>query len=184
MEKNISTSNLLFIYFSYLDNAFHALLDMMPPFIRTLIFKIMFKKIGKNALIDYGCYFRFPRKIVIGDNISINRKCNFYGSFMIQDAFIKMGDNVVIAPECSFYSAGQHYKGDELIHVGGSIIIDDGVYIGGRSVVRYGVTLGKGAIIAAGSVVVKDVPPYAIVAGVPAKQIGVRDVVAHSSLSH
>ena len=56
----------------------------------------------------------------------------------------------------------------------GNIIVDDDVWIGFRSTILSGVHIGQGAIVAAGSVVTKDVPPYAIVGGVPAKVIKYR----------
>lgn len=54
----------------------------------------------------------------------------------------------------------------------GSIVVEDNVVIGARSIILYNVTIGKNAMVAAGSVVTKDVPPYAIVGGNPAKVIG------------
>ena len=56
----------------------------------------------------------------------------------------------------------------------GNITVDDDVWIGFRSTILSGVHIGQGAVIAAGSVVTKDVPPYAIVGGVPAKVIKYR----------
>ena len=56
----------------------------------------------------------------------------------------------------------------------GDIFIDDDVWIGYRSTIMSGIHIGRGAVIAAGSVVTKDVPPYAIVGGVPAKVIKYR----------
>ena len=56
----------------------------------------------------------------------------------------------------------------------GGINIEDDVWIGANSVVVDGVTIGTGAVIAAGAVVTKNVPPYAIMAGVPAKKIDSR----------
>ena len=56
----------------------------------------------------------------------------------------------------------------------GNIVVEDDVWIGFRSTILSGVHIGQGAIVAAGSVVTKDIPPYAIVGGVPAKVIKYR----------
>lgn len=56
----------------------------------------------------------------------------------------------------------------------GNIIVDDDVWIGFRATILSGVHIGQGAIVAAGSVVTKDVPPYAIVGGIPAKVLKYR----------
>lgn len=56
-----------------------------------------------------------------------------------------------------------------------TIRVDDDVWIGGGSVILSGVHIGKGAIIAAGAVVNKDVPDYAIVGGIPARVLKYRD---------
>ncbi|MDO4179587.1 MAG: CatB-related O-acetyltransferase [Phascolarctobacterium sp.] len=56
----------------------------------------------------------------------------------------------------------------------GDIIVDDDVWIGHRAMIMSGVHIGQGAVVAAGSVVTKDVPPYAIVSGMPAKVIKYR----------
>jgi acetyltransferase-like isoleucine patch superfamily enzyme len=55
------------------------------------------------------------------------------------------------------------------------IRIDDDVWIGGRSVILPGVHIGQGAVVAAGAVVTRDVVPYAVVGGVPARLIRMRD---------
>ena len=56
------------------------------------------------------------------------------------------------------------------------VIIEDYVFIGPRVVIQPGVKIGKGAIVAAGAVVVKDVDPFKVVGGVPAKEIGERKI--------
>lgn len=65
---------------------------------------------------------------------------------------------------------GEKMEGDSK----GDIVVGDDVWIGYRATIMSGVTIGQGAIIAAGAVVTKDVPPYAIVAGVPAKVVKYR----------
>ena len=57
-----------------------------------------------------------------------------------------------------------------------SITVGDYVWIGGRSTVLQGVTIGEGAIVAAGSVVTRDVEPYTVVAGIPARMIKLREI--------
>ena len=56
----------------------------------------------------------------------------------------------------------------------GDIVIDDDVWIGTRAIIMSGVHIGQGAVVAAGAVVTKDVPPYGVVGGVPAKVIKYR----------
>ena len=74
----------------------------------------------------------------------------------------------------STYPFKAMYMGEECGISKGDIIIDDDVWIGYNATILSGVHIGQGAIIAAGSVVTKDVPPYAIVGGVPAKVIKYR----------
>lgn len=99
-----------------------------------------------------------------------------------------IGDFCSIADETYFILDGGHnlntistypFKQDVLGIKGeslskGDIIVDDDVWIGYRSTILSGVHIGQGAVVAAGAVVTKDVPPYAIVGGVPAKVIKYR----------
>ena len=64
------------------------------------------------------------------------------------------------------------YAGEEIEYYTGKIIVKDNVVIGAKAIILYNVTIGHDALIAAGSVVTKDVPDYAIVGGNPAKIIG------------
>lgn len=103
---------------------------------------------------------------------------------------VKLGKYVMCGPEVSI-AMGEHNfstPGQAIIFSGSpereNTIIEDDVWIGMRSVIRSGVKIGEGSIIAMGSVVVKDVPEYSIVAGVPAKFIRKRfneqaDILRH-----
>jgi acetyltransferase-like isoleucine patch superfamily enzyme len=112
-------------------------------------------------------------KIVIGSGTYIER-------YAILDACerIQIGRDCIIAPHCVLNDNGREYKRGKLVQdqpwVTKPIVIGDGAWLGAGAIVLKGVNIGDGAIVGAGSVVTHDVAAYAIVAGVPAKQIGSR----------
>ena len=122
-------------------------------------------------MIDYHTYIRYMSKVEIGSGTTINRGCRLLASHFYKDVRIVIGNHVAVAPEVCLLAAGHNYKKKDLPDTAASIIIGDYVWIGARSIILQGVTVGEGAVIAAGSVVTKDVPPYSIVAGAPAKVI-------------
>ena len=97
-------------------------------------------------------------------------------SFLNSLSEIRIGKNVLIAPQCYIGDADHIFKDRDIpIRVQGSVIekvlIEDDVWIGAGVKVLRGVTIGKGSVIAAGAVVRKDIPPYTLAAGIPAKVI-------------
>jgi len=107
--------------------------------------------------------------ISIGDNCVINRKCYFDGR-----QGISIGNNVNISFGTSIITLQHNTNDRDFSCTGSAVIIDDYVWIGAKSILLPGVKIGKGAIVAAGAVVTKDVAPYSIVAGVPARKINER----------
>lgn len=89
---------------------------------------------------------------------------------------ITLEDGVVLGPQVTFFGAGQSPHTSNLADVADSILVRRGAYIGGNSTIRYGVTVGENAVVAAGSVVVSDVPANTIVGGVPAKVLAPRTI--------
>ena len=165
----MKSSDLKIYYtYSYINNLFNLVIDLLPPFLRFVVFKILLGKLGKNVLIDFKVYFRYLKKISIGDNVEINRGCQFFPSYKIKRAKILIKDNVVIAPNVIFFGAGQNPR-NTADNVAEDIIINESVYVGGGSIIRYGVEIGKNSIIGAGSVVVGNIPPNCVYAGNPAK---------------
>lgn len=113
--------------------------------------------------------------IEIGDDVAIS-PCVHVGG---DNGSIYIGKNVAIGPG-TVIRAANHRFGDSnvpIMHQGhehGEIIIDDDVWIGANCVILPDVKIGRGAIIGAGAVVTRNVAPYAVAAGVPARQIATR----------
>lgn len=124
-------------------------------------------------MIGEGCYFHYPWKISISSGADIGKGFQAYPSYQFKEAKILIGKNVLIAPNCTIFGAG-HPTNNAVAaaHIAESVQIENDVYIGGNVTIRYGVTIGQNAIVAAGSVVVKNVAPFSIVGGNPAKEIG------------
>jgi acetyltransferase-like isoleucine patch superfamily enzyme len=160
---------LLYENYSYLNHWFNLLHNFLPPFLRRLIFRITFKSLGNGVMIDYGTYFRYPKKIHIANGVEINRGCQFYPSFKFKNSIIKIGENVLIAPNVVFFGAG--HSSVELTDVSDDIFIGKNSYIGGNSIIRYGTRIGVNCVIATGSIVVSNIPDYSLAAGNPAKVI-------------
>ncbi|MDJ1501457.1 acyltransferase [Xanthocytophaga agilis] len=102
----------------------------------------------------------------IGDNSRVN------GVHISASERIEIGKNVRMAPytiimDDDFHDPSNHFSSGKKA----PIIIEDDVWIATRAIILKGVTIGRGSVIAAGAVVSKDVEPYTVVAGVPAKPI-------------
>ena len=114
-------------------------------------------------------------KIKIGEYSQINPYCVLYGGN------IEIGKYVMIAPHCVIVTGNHNHKQTEkpmrfadTCSLEERNIIEDDVWIGANSSIGAGVHIHKGAVIGANSFVNKDVPPYTIVGGVPAKILGYR----------
>lgn len=124
---------------------------------------------GDNPVIQPPFYCDYGNNITLGDNVYMNFNC-----IILDPAPVVIGNNVMFGPSVSIYTAThpvdavERLKGPEL---GEAISIDDNCWIGGNSVVCPGVTIGRNSVVAAGAVVVKDVPDNVVVGGNPAKVI-------------
>lgn len=164
-----------YLSYSYLSSIVRLILNISPFFIRDIFFKLLFKKYGKGVMIDYGVYFRYGKNISIGDHVSIN-----YGSKIISSSNstgnITIEDNVMIAPDVKLLAAGHDHRTITLNDTYAPIIIGKNCWICSGATILQGVKVGEGSVIAAGSVVTKNVPPFTIWGGVPAKKIRDREV--------
>lgn len=115
------------------------------------------------------CTFDAKDGFTMGDNCVINGKCR-----LDSRGHITIGKNVSISQEVSILTADHNVSSPQFEGSTRPVIIEDYVFIGTRAMILPGCTLGKGAIIAAGALVTKDVAPFTVVAGVPAKVIKTR----------
>jgi len=129
----------------------------------------IFGKIGRkcNILPPFRCDYGF--RIEVGENFFAN-----YNFIVLDGNYVRIGDNVWIAPNVGIYAAGHPLDVED--RIGGEeyafpVTIGDNVWIGGGVTIIGGVTIGKNAVVAAGSVVIRDVPPDTLVAGNPARVV-------------
>lgn len=137
--------------------------------VRRLLYRAGGMKIGTGSTIHMYARFFDSRSIVIGEDTIIGEKALLDGR-----APLVIGNHVDIASDVMIYNSKHDIESPDFEAKDAPVKIEDYVFVGPRSIILPGVTIGKGAIVAAAAVVTKDVLPFAIVAGVPAKIIGER----------
>lgn len=112
----------------------------------------------------------FSCKVHMGEYARIGRDCELHGE-------VHLGNHVLMAPECVFYTVNHEHRNPDIPmdSQGDSemepTFVGNDVWLGRRVMVMPGVHIGDGCIVAAGAVVTKDLPPYCVVGGIPAKII-------------
>ena len=166
----------LFAAYSYLENILRLLLEVLPQPARWLFFKIILGRLGSGSNIDYQVYFRYPWQMHIGRRVWINRGCEFYGSMLSSKVRIDIGDGCALAPGVKVLTATHDYRYLSLPDRSASVTIGPNAWIGAGVIILPGISIGEGAVVGAGSVVSSDVPPFAIVAGNPARFLKIREI--------
>ncbi len=154
------------------------------------IMKGAFKAIGKNVKFHPANSDFTYKNIMLGNNVFIGAGARFWCT----ESSIKICDNVVMGPDVQII-AGNHsshiigkllvdYKiSDKRAEDDLPVVVNEDVWIGSRVSILNGVHIGRGSIIAAGAIVNKDIPPYSIAGGVPAKVLKYRfsidDIIRH-----
>lgn len=136
---------------------------------RRFFYRLAGIKIGKGSVIHTKARFYDPKNISIGEDTII-------GEGVVLDGrdLLKIGNHVDIASEVMIYNSQHDVNEENFTATNAPVKIEDYVFIGPRVIILAGMTVSRGAVVGAGAVVTKDIPPYAIVGGVPAKIIGER----------
>lgn len=140
--------------------------------------KASFGSCGSNVRIAYNCDFKGNHNIYIGDDTQIGPHCLFWTT----RAKIQIGSKVLMGPNITIIT-GDHRidisekhiidvsDDEKLPENDADVVIEDGAWIAANVTILKGVRIGEGAVIAAGSVVTKNIEPYVVAAGIPAKKI-------------
>jgi acetyltransferase-like isoleucine patch superfamily enzyme len=148
--------------------------DIISTRIRRIVFKSVGISLSENVLIYRNVLLL--GSISIGENSSVSNNTSINGATV----GVHIGSNVMIAPGCCIvaFDHGTKLRSIPMIRqhlIQAPITIHDDVWIAANCTITKGTTIGTGAIIGANSVVTKDVAPFSIVAGVPAKFIKMRE---------
>lgn len=145
-----------------LKGAYHSM-----PEVRDLFARLFGKPVDPSFRVFPPFYTDFGKNITVGKNVFINACCHFQ-----DQGGITLGDNCLVGHNVVFATLNHGFAPEERQSMlPAPIVVGRNVWIGSNSTILQGVTIGDNSIIAAGSVVTKDVPANAIVAGVPARFI-------------
>lgn len=171
---------------------------------RLIYYKITLKVLGKNCLLDEGVRIDGPQNISISDYVWIDKNVSLSAAFgyihigkrvhiapyshIAGGGGVEIGDYVGISSGVKIYSHsetprdGKRMSGPMVPEemkglITKKVTLEKDAFLGTNAVILPGITIGEGAVVAANSLVIKSVKPYVIVAGVPAKPIGVRKKV-------
>jgi acetyltransferase-like isoleucine patch superfamily enzyme len=142
--------------------------------VRNFIYRYFYRAhLEENVIIYSGAEMRSPHKLTIG-------KGSIIGHYSVLDArnFIEIGKNVNFSHGVWLWTEQHNHSNSDFSTESSKnkkITICDRVWLGPRVIVLPGCTIGEGAVVGAGSVVTKDIEPFSISAGIPAKKIGERN---------
>ena len=142
----------------------------------------------KKTCKQHGQDLTVNAKSWIGGNVVLGENCNFNGIHISTGGSVFIGNNFHSGTECQIivqyhdYDGGKSIPYDSDTYIHKDVIIEDNVWIGHRVIILGGLRIGEGAIIQAGSVVVSDIPKYAIAGGNPARVFKMRNAEHYEKL--
>jgi putative colanic acid biosynthesis acetyltransferase WcaF len=158
----------LWIIYTGLGLFFINLVGSIPSHhFRRFIYRYFFNvRIGRGSIIHWKTSFFEPSGVQIGEFCNIGNN-----AFLDGRRRLTIGNRVATGAEIMIYTLQHDIDSPSFDVMGGPVVIEDYVYIGPRAIILPSVKIGYGAVVAAGAVVTKDVPPYAVVGGIPAQYL-------------
>ena len=153
-----------------------------------LIFRYKFVKVGKDFYCGKNLYIK-PNTVSIGNSVYFGNYCHLSAGEILIDDYVMLASSVSIIGGDHVYN----YPGKPMTKSARgkqkAVIIEKDVWVGHGTIIMHGVTLGEGCIISAGSIILKDVQSYSIMAGNPAKIIKnrfntIKEKINHSKSIH
>lgn len=134
--------------------------------VRSRYWRYVLKECGPGLCVYGRVVIRTPERVTVGHNCRFNEGLTVLGTGDLQ-----IGSHVHLAGQVILATSGLNYREPGRPHFSQKITIGDHAWLGAGSMVRPGVTIGEGCIIGMGSVVTRDIPPYSVAVGSPAKVI-------------
>jgi maltose O-acetyltransferase len=167
MIKTLSTA-IYYLLAQYLPNSNVPGGKIFSAF-RAFLLRSFGSRIGREITLESRVYFGRGRDIQIGSRVHINEEC------WIRN--VSIGSNVMIAPRVMILISGHNTERTDVPMIDQGprhypqTIIEDDVWIGAQALILPGIRIGQGSIVGAGAVVTRDVEPYSVVGGNPARLI-------------
>jgi maltose O-acetyltransferase len=161
---------LQYLWFHFIATATNWLPELRPVLrLRGFLMRPAFRCCGRNLQVSRHVTVNFTNRLEIGSNVFLATGCWLHarGGIVLEDE-AQLGPYTVLV-------SGDHTRIDGSYRFGPSTLapirIQQGAWIGAHATVTKGVTIGRGALLAANSVATRDVPPFALAGGVPARVI-------------
>lgn len=143
--------------------------------LRRILVRGIAVSVGKGIIVKHNAQIGAGVGLVVGDRAQLGQNCRI-GNFVTIGSDVLMGPDVVIMTSAHAFESREISINEQGALPVRPVFIGDDVWIGTRVVILPGVTIGKGAVVGASAVVTRDVEPYSIVGGSPAKHIRFRGV--------
>lgn len=136
---------------------------------RRLLLRLFGAKIGRNVLLRPSVRVTYPWKLAIGDHSWVGDRAELYSL-----GPIRIGANVVISQRTYLCGATHDYRQIDFPIVAPGVVIEDQAWLAADVFVAPGIRIGMGAVVGARASIFRDIPPYAVTVGTPARIIGSR----------